>query len=523
MRKQSVMRFLWVFFGALLTALPLLVPQIGFFSWVGMIPLIHGAVLVCKREECTRRAAFGTGFVAGFVFYFAVFHWLVYLIDSMQSVDMTKGEAVAVVLAGWIGVPALYGILSGLLFLLFRAMHKTGIFAKIPLLRPFAFAALWTGYEWLTSQTWMGVPWGRLALGQVDMRPMLWLSSVFGSYAVTFLIVLVNALIVEIVHTPKKTVLCGILAASFFVGNIGCGLIWLNCNPQTSKEVQAAVLQGNIGVNQKWDEDGDGDFETYVKLTRAAAEDGAKLIVWPETALPYTMDTVTLQTLTALSRETGADLIVGAFYQEDYNALYFVDHEQGFSETIYLKRHLVPFGEYVPWRPVFETVYPPLAELSFLNSLAGESSNLFESEWGKIGSLICFDSIYDQLATASARDGAELLVISSNDSWFYDSAAVYQHNAQAKLRAVETGKWVLRSANTGISSVTTPKGETVAELPPLTAGYLVQTVEMVPAKTIYSYIGNLFVYLCLAFSAGILAAGWSWCHWFPLKNKNEDG
>ena len=152
----------------------------------------------------------------------------------MQSVDMTKGEAFAVVLAGWIGVPVLYGILSGLLFLLFRAMHKTGIFAKIPLLRPFTFAALWTGYEWLMSQTWMGVPWGRLALGQVDMRPMLWISSVFGSYAVTFLIVAVNALIVEMVHTPKKTVLCGILAASLFVGNIGCGLIWLNCKAQPS-------------------------------------------------------------------------------------------------------------------------------------------------------------------------------------------------------------------------------------------------------------------------------------------------
>ena len=512
MRRQTFKHLLWLVFGAVLTALPLILPQIGFLAWVGMIPLIHGAINICKRKLCTRRAAFGSGFLAGFSFYFVLFHWLIYLYP-MDSIGMSKGEAVAVVIAGWLGIPALYGILSGLLFFVFRAMHQSEIFQKVPLLRPFAFAALWTGYEWLTSQTWMGVPWGRLALGQVDMRPMLWVSSVFGSYAVTFLIVAVNALLAEMIQTPKKTVICGVLAAALFVGNLGCGLAWLNREIPTEETFQAAVLQGNIGVGEKWD-DGTSDLDTYMNLTRQAAADGAQLVVWPETALTYAPADATWGKLTALAQETNTDLIVGAIYydeaQNQYNALYFVDHEKGLSETVYLKRHLVPFGEYVPLRGLFEKIFPPLSELSFLEAdmTEGTSENLFESRWGEIGSLICFDSIYDSLAGNSARKGADLLVISSNDSWFYDSAAVYQHNAQAQLRAIETCKWVLRSANTGISSVITPQGSIAEELPPLTKGYLVQTVKSISEQTVYSRIGNLFVYLCLAFSAGVPIAGW---------------
>ena len=512
MRRQTLKQLFWIAFGAGLTALPLILPQIGFLAWFGMIPLIHGANAVCKRAEGTRRAAFGSGFLAGFVFYFIQFHWLVYLYP-MDSMGMSNGAAVAVIAAGWIGVPALYGLLSGVLFLLFRTMHKTGIFGRVPLLRPFAFAALWTGYEWLTAQTWMGVPWGRLALGQVDMRPMLWIASVFGSYAVTFLIVSVNALLVEIAYTPKKTVACGILAAALFVGNLGFGLVWQKRELPTEKMLQAAVLQGNIGVDDKWKSS--NDLSIYEKLTKEAAANGAELIVWPETALPFAPTDLTWNTLEELARETNADLIVGALYYDEewnpYNALYFVDREKGLSDTVYLKRHLVPFGEYVPLRSIFEALVPPLVELSALEDLsAGTSTALFESRWGKIGSLICFDSIYDALAGASARDGAELLVISSNDSWFYDSAAVYQHNAQAQLRAVETGKWVLRSANTGISSVVTPQGEIVAQTEPLVKDYLVMPVQMSSQKTVYTRIGNLFVYLCLAFSAGVPIAGWIW-------------
>ena len=146
------------------------------------------------------------------------------------------------------------------------------------------------------------------------------------------------------------------------------------------------------------------------------------------------------------------------------------------------------------------TLIPPLSELISLlggELEAGKDSALFTTEWGSVGSMICFDSIYEMLGVHSVRDGAELMVISSNDSWFYDSAAVYQHLRQAQLRAIEEGRYILRAANTGISSVISPRGEALGCIEPLVDGYSVCEVKLTDRKTPYVSLGNSFVYLCL--------------------------
>jgi hypothetical protein len=137
----------------------------------------------------------------------------------------------------------------------------------------------------------------------------------------------------------------------------------------------------------------------------------------------------------------------------------------------------------------------------------GSDSGIIESGRIKFGSLICFDSIYEQLTRESLIDGREVLVISTNDSWFYDSAAGRMHNAQAKLRAVESGRYVLRAANTGISSVITPAGKVIEQLEPLTAGYIVADVGARDGKTLYTLTGNFFVALCAFFCIVTAASG----------------
>ena len=147
-----------------------------------------------------------------------------------------------------------------------------------------------------------------------------------------------------------------------------------------------------------------------------------------------------------------------------------------------------------------EALVPQLTEISMLGEdlVAGEDSEVVETELGRIGGLVCFDSIYENLALDSARDGAQIIVLGTNDSWFLDSAAVYMHNAQAKLRAVETGRYVVRAANTGISSIITPNGVVLDEEPPLVGGYVISDVAMRDNATVYSVIGNLFVYTLIA-------------------------
>lgn len=502
--------------GAIATALTLIFPQLGFLEWFSMIPMIWAAIRICEEDRTKLRTAYRSGFLTGFCFYFVLYHWLIHLYP-MDFIGMSPAASVAVIAAGWLGLPILNAIMCGFVFLLFRLMHKSGIFGYVPLLRPFSFAALWVAFEWCTTQTWMGVPWGRLALGQIEMKPMLGIATLFGSYGVTFLIVAVNALIAELARSPRQTVVCGILAAVLFVGNLGIGRIWYGKEPNAKNTVKAAVLQGNIGSHEKWGNDSlDHTKTVYGDMTRVAAAEGAELVVWPETAIPYSLNqrSSLRNWASDLAQECRVTILVGALYTDaggkEYNVLYEVLPNGVISETVYAKRHLVPFGEYVPLREVFMTLIPPLAELSALDDdlSAGRSSALFETEWGKVGSLICFDSIYENLTLESVRDGANLMVISSNDSWFYDSAAVYQHQAQAQLRAIESGRWFLRAANTGISSVITPRGNTVETVAPLTEGYIVETVGLTSSRTLYSYIGNLFVYLCIAFSLAIIPVGY---------------
>ena len=146
------------------------------------------------------------------------------------------------------------------------------------------------------------------------------------------------------------------------------------------------------------------------------------------------------------------------------------------------------------------TVVPPLNELTIIGDdlAAGEGAQLIETEYGKIGLIICFDSIYEALSRESAASGAQVLFVSTNDSWFGDSSAVYEHNSHSILRAVENGKYVVRAANTGISSVITPTGEVVSTLDPMVKGYLSEEIVMIPSSTLYSNTGDVIVYISFA-------------------------
>jgi apolipoprotein N-acyltransferase len=358
------------------------------------------------------------------------------------------------------------------------------------------------------------------------MLPFLQSASLFGSYFVSFLIVAVNGLLAYAILYRPRAALCGMLAAVLFCSNLLYGVADTLITPKAEKTLRVAVIQGNIDSHDKWSGDSyRKTVEIYGELTRRAAEEGAELVVWPETTLPYDLSYQNdrRKFVSSLARECNVTLIVGALYYDEmdrnYNALYLVDPDGTVRDEYYAKRHLVPFGEYVPMRNVIMTLIPPLANLSALGDdvSPGTDPALFETEWGKLGSLICFDSIYEQLTLDSVREGASLMMISSNDSWFYDSAAVYQHQAQSQLRAIESGRYVVRSANTGISSVITPDGEPIAWIDPLECGYAVAEVGIIETRTLYSIVGNLFVYLNVAFVAGAFA----WSVYLNRKKKHD--
>ena len=495
----------WLIVGAVLTALTLVFPVLGFLEWFSLIPLYIGLYRLCECDEFTFKKAYGYGFLTVYAFYFVIYHWIINLYP-LDFIGMDNLSSAAVVAVGWFGLPLLQAIPGALMFLLFRAMHRLPTFFRYPLLRPFVFAALWVVFEWSATFGWTGVPWGRLCLGQIEYLPILQSASLFGSYFISFLLVVVNGLLAYAWLYRTRATLCAVTAAALFVGNFGFGMI-SRLTPQREKgtPISAAVIQGNINSHEKWSNDVSYIKSVYGELTRQAAAEGAELVIWPESTLPYDLsyENGKRQFVCDLARECNITLIVGAFYYDEdgnsYNALVYVDPDGSMREGFYAKRHLVPFGEYVPMRKLIMTLVPPLAELSALGDdlSPGSDSALFENDWGAIGSLICFDSIYEQLTLESVRDGAALLIVSSNDSWFYDSAAVYQHQAQAQLRAIESGRYLLRSANTGISTVISPEGELLSWIDPLERGYGVATVYPRNSTTLYTVIGNAFVYVCI--------------------------
>lgn len=496
------MSYLILFICGILSALQYVFDSLFFLPYFTVAALFITAT--------RKKAAYRHGLCFFLGYYLVVYHWFVYLYP-LDFAGFTPLGSIPVILVAWVGMSLMQGVGCAFIPFVFKRVIKD----KHRLVLPFAAASLWCIAEWAQNLFWFGVPWARLALTQHRVLPIVQSASLFGSLGVGFLIVLVSGFIALAyleIKDKKKIKLPIIVATSLFAANFIFGVIHLNVSQNTNKTFSVAVIQGNIGSADKWADDSVGTaLEVYSELSQKASGEGnVKLIVWPETVLITSLnhDAQSASSICTLSKELNAYILVGAFYTEQYqgdykqyNSLYLFNPDGTMSETVYHKRHLVPFGEYVPMQNVINTLLPFLSEINMLSDPLTEGTDpaLFNTDIGKLGSLICFDSIYESLTLTSVREGAELIVLSTNDSWYKDSAAVYQHNAHAVLRAIENGRYVVRSANTGVSSIISDKGVIKDKIPPLLSGYAVSEISTSDCRTLYSYIGNTVVYLSLSF------------------------
>ncbi len=511
------LRTLYYFLFGILAALPVVLTQLGVLSFLAFIPL---CLLFFKDLERGYRLRyyFWRGFVFLMGYFMATFHWFLYLWPLDFVAGMTPFTATLVVVAACVGLPFLQAIGFAPLFLILATLERTDWPKRCPALRAPLFAAGWTVFAFTQTLTWAGVPWGaQLALSLQKCLPLLSSSAYFGSYFVTFVIALVNALfalaILALARGERRA--AGVLAlvsAGAFVLNLGLSTLSYLSPVEEKATIRVAALQGNLASADKWNSAVDA-IAIYEELAHEATAEGAELMVWPETAITssFAEGSGTRNRVRAIAAETNAVQIVGAFARvteengtvSRRNSLFVVYPDGRVSEARYDKRHLVPFGEYVPMGDVIRTLLPFLANLEMLNDGSeihpGEDPALFYEEFGTLGGLICFDTIYEALARESVAAGAEALVIGTNDSWFLNSAAVYMHNGQAILRAVENKRAVVRAANTGISSVFSYRGEEVGYLDPLVKGQLTADITLVGEKTLYTQIGDLFVLLAQIF------------------------
>lgn len=499
----------WLFLlplGGILTALCLVLPKIGALQWFTLVPSLLW--LFSRDPDKKWRAGrwYGAGVLYYLAFYLVIYHWFFYLYP-MEFAGATKGEAAVLVVICWLGLSLLQTVFSSLVFPLFGLLFRTRAVRKWPFLLPFLFAAQYTVAEWSQTFTWMGVPWARLALGQLECGFLINSASLFGSYFLTFALVAFNGLLAWCLLHPQKLRLGAIGAATVLLFTVISGAVGLAVNDvNEGKPLVVAAVQGNVGTEQKWSQaSNEQTYAVYEKYTAEAAAAGATVVVFPETFLPYTLTyyNSTGEFVIGLAEKYNVTILCGAFHHEEderYNGMFVVYPTGAIGETVYAKRRLVPFGEFVPWRPLIEILIPPLATMGMLadDLCAGKDAAVIDTPYGALGGLICFDSIYEELTRDSVREGAQLLILPTNDSWFTDSAGVYMHEGQARLRAIESGRWIVRAADTGVSAVIDPDGNAHDELPPLVEGVSVATAYVSDARTLYSYIGNLIVYVMIA-------------------------
>lgn len=498
--------------GSVLLGLTVIFPQIGSLEWIALIPALLPILTLTVDPTVKYRRLYGFGLVFFWVFYAINFHWFLYMYP-LDFAGMSHAASAVVVGFACLGLSLFQALGAALLFPLMAVAVRGKWLSKRTMLHPILFACLWTALEWWQAHSgWSGVPWARLPLGQAESVALLQSASLFGSYFITFLIVAVCGLLTYLLMHPEKRVICAALALGLFFGNMGFGVIRMATMKEEGDTIQAAAIQGNRSSLTNWSSGSMAEvMEVYGELSREAAAEGAELIVWPETCIPANIDRQAwvYDYVTNLSRECGVPILCGLFTrveegsEADYNSIVVALPDGTIHDTVYNKRNPVPFGEFVPFRNLVMTLVPPLAEINTLaeDIPAGEDSVVFDLDVGQVGSLICFDSIYEQNALDSLANGAQLLAVSTNDSWFQDSRGVWMHHAQSQLRAIETGRWVVRSANTGVSSIINNRGEVLEALAPLKTGYVLEEVRLTDRVTVYSVIGNVFAYACLAVCA----------------------
>ncbi len=477
---------LFVFLG-IINAIPFTFGQLCFISWFSLAPFFI-LILHFYNKGLPGKSLFLYTFLFFFSFHFGIYHFFMALVP-MSFIGVGFLPSLLLMLTAWCCLSAFHAITFTVPFFLILKL-KLSISCKA-----IAFSLIFVLVQYVQSLGTYGFTWARISLPQSFLLPLIQSASLFGPYFVDLLLLLTNSLI-AIAYFSKKTGLYGSIAVVIFAVNFIYGFIYMQKDFETTGEKTVSIVQGNVLTNEKWGTS--SSYSVYMHET-LLLENTDSLVVWTETAIPTDLnDSAKIKSeLEAYTLMSGNEMLVGAFYcsnvGRELNGAYYVANGE-FSDNVYFKRRLVPFGEFLPFRSFLSHV-PILSDINLLSAdlYPGYSSCVTKTIGGNVGCLICFDSIFSYLARGSVKDGAELLVIMTNDSWYKDFPAVYQHNNQAKWRAVENGRYVVRAANSGVSSFFTPHGETISSLEPLVRSTLTENICFIEDNTLYTLLGDVII------------------------------
>lgn len=365
--------------------------------------------------------------------------------------------------------------------------------------------AAWTLMEWFRGWVLTGFPWLNLGYSQID-APLAELAPVLGVYGVSLAVAWSAGAVCYACSSRERLryllLLFPLWGGAWLMGKIA----WTT---PSSKPLEVALIQGNIAQALKWSPAKyQATLDRYMALS--APYWGMDLIVWPETAIPgfYSDSKPVVERLKALSEITGTDVLIGVpFMASPDDKIYYNSVVQiGKQPYFYHKRHLVPFGEYLPLESILGRVFNFLEIPMSSFSAGAKGQPLLKAAGHPVGISICYEDAFGE-EVIDALPEAGLLVNVSNDAWFGDSIAPHQHLEMAQMRALETGRYLLRATNTGISAIIDPRGKILARSPQFVAHALIVKATPYQGATPYVRFGNypIVVALILLLGAGIIA------------------
>jgi apolipoprotein N-acyltransferase len=375
------------------------------------------------------------------------------------------------------------------------------------------FAAPWVAAEFFRGYLFGGFPWVPLGNSQVRVLPVAQIASVLGVYGVSALVAFVNSAIAYALLVEGRRRVTALGTAALVVFGIGAWGTWRLADNALTREgtpLRVGLVQGNIAQDDKWDRSqARRIFTTHLAMTREAVAKGAQYVLWPESSTPFMFeeDVAGGDTLRALSRETNVPILFGSDQMERepsprlYNAAFLVT-PKGDTAAVYRKIHLVPFGEYIPFKSWLFFVSPLVESLA--EFAPGGSIVMLPVDGHMTSTAICYEVVYPSLIREAVEAGSELLTTITNDAWYGHSSAPYQHFELASMRAIEQGRYLARAANTGISGIVDPYGRVVAASAIFEQVTIVDEVRLLTSRTLYSVMGDVVAYVAIALTASAL-------------------
>lgn len=471
--------------------LPLAFAPFGYYLTAELSLII--LLLVWFRSAAAGQA-FWYGCLFGMGFFGAGVYWVYISIHHYGHAPIVLAVLILLLLISFL---ALYPALQG--YFLHRCYGNNSC-SKFLL----AFPISWVVLEWIRGWFLSGFPWLFLGYGHIS-SPLRGWAMVFGVYGVSFMIAQTAGAIFWLCCYRKNIkftvfLMLSIIALWFFGGNLA-KINWVH---KIGEPIKVSLIQGNISQQQKWDP---GELwsimNSYTFLT--AKNFTSKIIVWPEAAIPTYPENINsyLKPLSLIAAKRGVSILSGVpFYDQANNSYYNGILAYGAGSGRYYKRHLVPFGEYLPlkfflkWLHNFLTI--PMADFS--SGVKNQPDLLV----GKIilAPFVCYEIAYPGLVL-DYLPRAQLMVTVSDDSWFGESIAAAQHLEIARMRSLEAGRYQLLATNTGITAVIDSQGVVVKELPIFQQGVLTAEVLAFDGKTPWIGYGQYLWLPLLFFGLGL--------------------